>query len=370
MNKIPTITHIITGLGKGGAERFLYNLLNSKLQEKFNNKVISLMSEEYYGDLIKKKNIHLDCINLNRGQINLSSLIKLYQILKKQKPDIVQGWMYHGNLAALLGFFMLKKKTKLVWNIRLSLEIFKEMRFKTRIMIKLGAFFSKIPDNIIYNSKRSLQQHRNIGFSSENDLFIPNGFNIEMWKPNKIMRQKVRNELKISKSTKVIGYIGRAEKQKDLPNLFEAFNIVKDKYSDVILVTIGKNLEKFASNHEKIIFLGEQSNVHEIMPSFDVFCLSSRAEGFPNVIGEAMLSGLPCVTTDSGDSGDIVGNTGWVVPIQNPSLLADSLIEALRSPLDDIEKYGKIAREKIVKNFDINYIKKKYISLYLSILEK
>ena len=265
---------------------------------------------------------------------------------------------------------MLKKKTKLLWNIRLSLEIFKEMKFNTRLAIKIGAFFSKIPLNIIYNSKRSLQQHRNIGFSSKNDVFIPNGFNIEIWKPNKVIRQKVRNELKISKNTKVIGYVGRGETQKDLPNLFEAFNLVKQKNSNVILVAVGRNLEKYANNLDKIIFLGEQSNVHEIMPSFDLFCLSSRAEGFPNVIGEAMLSGLPCVTTDSGDARDIVGDTGWVVPIQNSRLLADSLNKALETPVEDIEKYGKIAREKIVKNYDINYIKNKYISLYRSILEK
>ena len=150
---------------------------------------------------------------------------------------------------------MLKKKTKLLWNIRLSLEIFKEMKFNTRLAIKIGAFFSKIPLNIIYNSKRSLQQHRNIGFSSKNDVFIPNGFNIEIWKPNKVIRQKVRNELKISKNTKVIGYVGRGETQKDLPNLFEAFNLVKQKNSNVILVAVVNNLEKYANIYK--IFLGE-----------------------------------------------------------------------------------------------------------------
>ncbi len=370
MNKIPTVTHIITGLGRGGAERFLYNLLSSNLQGHFKNNVISLMSEGYYGPLLKGKNINLDCLNMGRGQINLSSVKNLYKILQIQKPDIIQGWMYHGNLAALLGAFMIKKKTKLAWNIRLSLEIFSQMKFKTRLTIKLGALFSKKSDAIIYNSRRSLLQHRKIGFSKKNDYFIPNGFDTEKWKPNKITRQKVRNSLKISDKIKVIGYVGRGEEQKDLPNLFQAFDIVKKKHPNIILVAVGKNLKKYALDLERIIFLGEQSNVNEIMTSFDMLCLSSKAEGFPNVIGEAMSSGLPCITTDAGDSKEIVGETGWVVPINNPLLFANCLDNVLKIPLVEFQKYGKSAREKIVKNFDINFIKNEYISLYHSILKK
>ena len=121
---------------------------------------------------------------------------------------------------------------------------------------------------------------------------------------------------------------------------------------------------------DRIIFLGEQSNVNDIMTSFDMLCLSSKAEGFPNVIGEAMSSGLPCITTDAGDSKEIVGETGWVVPINNPLLFANCLDKVLKIPLVEFQKYGKSAREKIVKNFDINFIKNEYISLYHSILKK
>ena len=138
----------------------------------------------------------------------------------------------------------------------------------------------------------------------------------------------------------------------------------------IILVAVGKNLKKFTSNTDGIIFLGEQSDVQNFMTSFDMLCLSSKAEGFPNVIGEAMLSGLPCITTDVGDAKEIVGNTGWVVPIHNSSLFAECLNDVLNIPLNEFKKYGKNAREKIVKNYDINYVKNEYISLYKSILKK
>lgn len=369
-NKIPVVTHIITGLERGGAERFLFNLLSSTLNGKIKNHVISLMSEGYYGPLLKEKKISLDCLNLNRGQINFKSLKILKNILKNQKPDIIQGWMYHGNLAALVGNAMIKKKTKVFWNIRLSLEAFSQMKIKTRLVIKLGALLSKKINAIIYNSTRSRLQHRKIGFSKNNDYFIPNGFDIEKWQPNENTRYKIRNSLNISDKKRIIGYVGRGEAQKDLPNLFKAFDILKRKYPDVILIAVGKDLKKYATNFDKIIFLGERSDVNYLMKSFDFLCLSSKAEGFPNVIGEAMLSGLPCVTTDTGDAKEIVGETGWVVPINNPILLSNCLYKVLKIPLDEFQMYGKKAREKIIKNYNINYVKNEYTSLYHSIYNK
>ena len=104
------------------------------------------------------------------------------------------------------------------------------------------------------------------------------------------------------------------------------------------------------------------------MKSFDIFCLSSKAEGFPNVIGEAMLSGLPCITTDVGDAKEIVGKTGWVIPANNPLLLANCIDKVLKIKPEKLKKYSKNARQKIISNYDINHIKNEYISLYHSLL--
>ena len=366
--KAPVVTHIITGLESGGAERFLFNFLTTNLKGKIKNNVISLMSEGYYGPLFKKKKIPLKCLNMKRGEINFQSLKNLKKILENQKPDIIQGWMYHGNVAAMIGAFMLKKKPKLSWNIRLSLEAFSQMKFNTRLAIKLGAIFSKKPDAIIYNSLRSLSQHHKIGFSMNNDFYIPNGFDINKWHPSNKMKSRIRNLLKISKKTKVIGYVGRGEDQKDLPNLFKAFDIVKKKNLDIILVAVGKNLKKYAIDTDRIIFLGLRSDVQNLMKSFDIFCLSSKAEGFPNVIGEAMLSGLPCITTDVGDAKEIVGNTGWVIPANNPLLLANCIDKVIKIKPEKLKKYSKYARQKIISKYDINHIKNEYISLYHSLL--
>ncbi len=368
-NKTPKIIHLITGLERGGAERFLYNLISNGLKGQFNNSVISLMSEGYYGKLLKKKKVPVFSLNMSRGQINFSAAKKLRKILTDQKPNIIQGWMYHGNLAALLGYIMVDKKIKLSWTIRLSLEIYKRMKLTTRLAIKLGSYLSRIPDLIIYNSNRSLKQHRAIGYNREKDFSIPNGFDVKLWRPNKKIRINLRKRYGISNSTKVIGYVGRGDDQKDIPTLFKAFDKVCKKHSKIILLTVGRNLMKYPTNNKNIIFLGQQSNIHNLMKMFDLLCLSSKAEGFPNVIGEAMSSGIPCVTTDVGDAKDIVGETGWVSPPNDPVSLANCLDNALKNRHKQLRVYGKIARKKIINQFSIEEVKNQYISLYNSTLD-
>ena len=370
VKKIPVITHIITGLERGGAEGFLFNLLTNGLQGPFNNRVISLMSEGYYGALLRKKKIPLSCLNLKRGQINIKAIKKLRANLIKNPPDIIQGWIHHGNFAALIGFFMTNKKSKLSWCIRVSLEIFSELKFMNRLSIKLRSLFSKIPDLILYNSTRSLLQYRDIGFVNENDFYIPNGFDIKKWKPNKNKRNKIRKLLGISKNTKVIGYVGRGDEQKDFSNLIKAFEKIKKKHSNVVLVCIGRDLKKYIINADRIIFLDQRADVHDLMTSFDLLCLCSKAEGFPNVIGEAMSSGLPCVATDVGDTKEIVDKTGWILSPGNSKLLFRFLDLALKNSQKELHQFGKKARRRIINNYSINIVKDQYISLYHSILNK
>jgi len=243
------------------------------------------------------------------------------------------------------------------------------MKFKTRSAIKLGSYLSRIPDLIIYNSIRSLNQHRDIGFNKQKDFFIPNGFDTISWKPNNKIQHAVRDSLGIQKNTKVIGYIGRGDDQKDIPTLFKAFNIVHKKHPNTILVTVGRNLKKYLSKNKNIVFLGQRSDVPNLMKSFDLLCLSSKAEGFPNVIGEAMSSGVPCVTTDVGDAKSIVGDTGWITHPGDPKSLAICLDSALKNSQGQLKGYGKIARNKIVNNFAIKDVINQYISLYNSILD-
>jgi glycosyltransferase involved in cell wall biosynthesis len=92
------------------------------------------------------------------------------------------------------------------------------------------------------------------------------------------------------------------------------------------------------------------------MYALDIHILSSRSEGFPNVLAEAMACGTPCVTTDVGDAAMIVGDTGWVVPPKNPQVLANAILEAINEKQNNPlmwEVREQACRDRIVDNFSI-----------------
>ena len=97
---------------------------------------------------------------------------------------------------------------------------------------------------------------------------------------------------------------------------------------------------------------------------FDVFCLHSVSEGFPNVLGEAMSSGIPCVSTDAGDAGILLGDTGRLVEVGQPKQLSKALLGVLDLPPEKIKEISKLGRERIKSRFSINRIVKKYEELY------
>src|SRR5690606_12427384 len=129
----------------------------------------------------------------------------------------------------------------------------------------------------------------------------------------------------------VIGSVARWNPLKDHENLLAAF--ARSRQHDLRLRCVLIDFEMDASNgataalldrhalRESVILLGKRDDVPALMNGLDVHVLSSRAEGFPNVVAEAMATGVPCLVTDVGDAAMIVDDTGWVAPPRNPAAL-------------------------------------------------
>jgi glycosyltransferase involved in cell wall biosynthesis len=365
-----SITHIITGLNVGGAERALFTVLTHGLEGPFRNRVISLMGPGHYGPLLQEFGIPLTCIRMSPGKPTPGALRRLLAAVAEDPTDIMQGWMLHGNLAATLARWRVSRAAPLVWNQRTSLDALADETKMKRGLIWLESKLSGNPAAIIYNSARARRQFGKYGYKDDNALHIPNGFDTDKWRFDESARQSIRQELGIAQNSTVIGYVGRGHPQKDLGNLYAAFERVAAKYQNVVLVAVGRDLEQGAPDADRIILTGQRNDVPELMCSFDLVCLSSRAEGFPNVIGEAMACGLPCVTTDVGDARDIVGSTGWVAPPRNPELLADCLEAALSCTGESLKERGARARERIVSQFSIPSVIDRYASIYRSVARK
>ena len=367
MKFLTSITHIITGLNVGGAERALFNLLTNGLEGPFRNRVISLMGPGHYGPLLVAAGIPVTCLNMSPGRPTPAAVRRLLAACAAAPTDILQGWMIHGNLAATLAQRWGNRHAALAWNVRISLEAGQETKRTTRILTKLGAFLSGRPDAIFYNAQRSQQQYEAIGYHAGLGHYLPNGFDTEKWRPDADTRRKIQQELGLPEDARVIGYVGRGHPEKDLPNLFAAFDKITATHPYATLVAVGRDIAPYAGDRGKVILLGERPDVPDLLRGFDLLCLSSRAEGFPNVIGEAMASGLPCVSTDVGDASAIIGDTGWIAPPRDAVALAACLDHALACSPQNLRERGQRARDRIERDYSITSVVDKYKALYASL---
>lgn len=373
------VLHIITGLKIAGAERSLHSLLKGGLAEIAENQIISLTNHTGFAAQIRQLGVPVHILDLSRPSQILQSLVRLRQIARDASPDIIQGWMYHGNLAASAACFMVDKKPKLAWNIRHSLHDIKAEKPSLRVNIRVGKQFSSKPDIIFYNSQISREQHEKLGFTPIAGNVVPNGFDMDYWRPNPAARSKQRADFKLLNDDLVIGFAARFHPMKDIPNFLKALQIVTRANPNVKAVIIGKdvNPQNLAlAGHisdlpaDKIQFLDERQDIKSLFQMFDLFCLSSAyGEAFPNVLAEAMASGVSCVSTDVGECRHIVGGTGRIVPVSNPEAFANAILEQLEQPLSQRHRASVAVRERIEQNFSLDKTVNQYASSYRRLME-
>ena len=364
------IVHLITGLNNGGAEGVLYRLVtNDKENEHI---VISMMDAGKYGPLLEIKNIKTYFLNLRRGSISISALIKLKKILKIEQPDIVQTWMSHADLiggivARFTGF------KNIVWNIRHSKIEHTTSNLKTRAIILLSMFLSNaVPKKIICCSYKTYEDYSNNGYRKDKMEVISNGYDFEQFNQNIELRALIRKELNITENDILLGMVGRCDPAKNHLGLLEALSLVRKSINFKFLL-IGRDLNinnelivkkiKQLNLTENIILLDQRKDIPAIMNALDLHVLSSSyGEGFPNVIAEAMACGTLCVSTDVGDASVIVDQYGWVVQPNRPELLANAILKAIELKTDASvwSNMKHDAKKHIIKSFSLSSMIEKY----------
>jgi glycosyltransferase involved in cell wall biosynthesis len=370
------ILHVITSLGKGGAETMLYNLLAHWGRDDFEHFVVSLTGEGYFGPKIRDLGVSVTAPRLARPAAAPDALAKAIVACRRFRPDIVQGWMYHGNVAAWLLRACARVGGRLFWNVRHSLHFFGEESFMTRNVIRLNRSLSRAADCCIFNSGVSLRQHASFGFTARDMVTIPNGFDTARFRPDPVARAAVRRRFGLAPDELVVGLVGRYHPLKDYGNYLKAAALLADGARPLrfVSVLVGRGLDSenpalresldAIPHAHRVIPIAESEDVPSLMNAFDVFCLPSRSEAFPNVVGEAMATGLPCVVTDVGDAASLVDAAGTVVPPKNPVSLAAGLRALLEGGAPERAALGRAARRRIESQYSIQSIAARYERLY------
>ena len=369
----PKVVHIISDLGSGGAERSLFKLAESNLANTYDFSVICLQGEGMYSQKLRRQGINVIALNLNYFNF-LFKLFPLASYLYKVRPQIIQGWMYHGNIAALIGKYMLFAKPKLLWNIRHSLHSIKHEKKTTQAIIYINKAFSQAANLIIYNSSNSLAQHNKYGFAKSLTSVIENGFD-ETIELNIMARNELRERHKFTESTVVIGHVARFHPMKGHEVFIKAALTILEINPCVEILMIGRNIDWNNADlikqipkdyHHRFTFLGEVDNAAQFMNAMDIFALSSLwGEGFPNVLGEAMLLKIPCIANNIGGCDEIMGDTGILIDMPcSIDKWRAHLTDCISMSSEERSTFGKRGRDRVITSFSMDRTQSMYDQVY------
>jgi glycosyltransferase involved in cell wall biosynthesis len=379
------VMHVITGLSTGGAETMLLKLLSAASQ-RMEHVVVSLGDEGTIGPRIAALGVPVHCLGLKRNAPNPFRALSILPLAQRIAPQLIQGWMYHGNLMASLAAVALRKtaprnvlgQKPVLWNIRQTVYDLRRERWLTAKLIRQGARLSSGPAAIIYNSQTSASQHEELGYRAEKRVIIPNGFDCQVLRPDEAARKAVRAELGITDDTVLVGLVARYHPMKDHVGFLKAAALVVQSHPQTRFVLVGAGVsstqpelaEGIQQNElgDRVILLRERSDIPRLNNAFDIGCSASAwGEGFSNSIGEAMACGVPCAVTNVGDSAYIVADTGFVAPPHAPEALAEAIGRLIEIGQPGRQQIGAKARKRIETEFSLSAIVEKYENLYLAI---
>lgn len=357
----PIMVHVITNFaGVGGAEMMLSRLIQAT-EQQYQHVIIALMkTSAVYQSTLDRCQAHY-ALGWN-GVNTFGTLQKLRVLLKQLKPQTLQCWMYHANVLTSLSVIGLKQKPKVIWGVHHSLASPKDESISTKLALGLSKLLSKQPQAIIYCAHSAMQQHQAFGFHNSNSHVIANGVYLNKFQPNSELHEPI-----------VIGFAGRYHPAKGYPYLFETMAKLKDQPVAFRIAGGGASLnnpevkahfELYQLDQEKVKLLDQVSDMPAFYQSIDVFLMTSITEGFPNVLVEAMASGLPCISTDVGDASYIVQETGSIVPPRDSDALAQAILKYLQLSTDEKLALKQMTRQRVEQYFSIETVSQQYMQVW------
>lgn len=273
-----------------------------------------------------------------RGRYDIVKFMRrFFRMLHEASPEILYSHLPVQNIIALTARRVASRPV-IVWGIRESGMQLEHYEWMTRLTWRMEGWAARYGDWVIANSQAGAAAAIARGIPSDRVSVIPNGIDLERFKPDLEARSKVRDSWGAKPETLVIGHVARVDPVKDHETFLRAVAQLAHHRPDIRAICIaagprsateGLRATAHALNlADHLEIFDGCDTVSDVMNGFDVFCLSSAfGEGFPNVVAEAMACGVPCVVTRVGDAAALVGDAGMAVPTRNPEALARALLE-------------------------------------------
>jgi glycosyltransferase involved in cell wall biosynthesis len=275
--------------------------------------------------------------------------------------------MYHACLLDLLArpFAGSARRARMVWFLQGSLHSLETLPRSTRLIVRLLALLSPLPDAIAINSAAGRLQHDQYGYRARRWIHLPNGCDTERFRPDADEGSLVRRTLDVADGTLLIMFIGRAHPEKGFDLMLAAAPLLRGSGGlSIMLVGDGTEGTRGSTPRAAWVGLGVRSDVESLLRGADILVLPSRSEGTPNAVIEAMASEVPCVVTDVGDCAELVGPTGVVVAPGSTEALAAGLQRMIDLEPEERRRLGTEARARILEHHSMAVARERYRSLW------
>lgn len=370
----PEVLHIASGLGNGGAETMLFRLLRALPEAERKKHGVLSLSDNCAFDF-KSIGIQVLILDLKGYSNPLSALFGLRKMIRRLNPKLIHTWMYHANIATTL---VSPRSIPIIWGIHHALHNIRGESRSLRLLIHVGKILSYKRNvvRLVYVSCASERQHRNMGYSNEKSLVVPNGINTNEFYPSEELRRKTREALGIAQNCTLIGNFGRFHPIKDHSSLTKALSIARSvsPLKPVALLLAGTDMDSQNSSLMTLIhrdniadithLLGPQKDMCALYNAIDIYVLSSKSESLPNVLAESLACGTPVITTDVGDAKRMTPDSSFSAPPNDPTALARTISRFLLLEKNEVENMGERGRSHIELNFNIEKTSSTYISVY------
>ena len=357
------VTHLLVNLDWGGAERLLVDALPRLRSRGLDVEVVALGKDGGAGKEMRQKGIKVTV--LNGTPRNPAFLIPLIKHLQSRRPYILHAHLFWPGVFGRIVGRLLGIPCVVTHEHNLP-----DNMSGSRLMIE--SFTYRWTHAVIGVSKPVIERRKKYIKYGTKVIVINNGMDFSFLSEGD--KESLRTELKIENARFVAGWVGRMEEEwKSLAVLVEAAAILKESLDGVVWVLIGggpdeetikKRVEELGLEKD-FVFTGVRSDARRFYKAMDVFVLSSKSEGSPLVIVEAMGAGTPVVATDVGGIPEIIqnGQNGILVPHGDPKAMAME-VESVLKNAELGKKLTENARDYVEDKFNIEYFSDKIIEFY------
>jgi glycosyltransferase involved in cell wall biosynthesis len=353
------ILFVTSGLRLGGAEQQLVVLLRELAASGSVLSVVSLAGPGARSRQIAELGVPVSHLDLGSPCKWTRAALDIASLARRGSADLVHGWMYHGNLMATVLAARIGDSVPVVWSIRHSTAGKGALvSWGTRSVISACSIVSSRAACIVYNSAPSKDAHEGRGFCSSRGRLIVNALDDIRWRPDSAARESVRRELHLPANCLLVGMVARFSPLKGHEVFFRVAAELARRRPDVYFLLVGdgadmgnpaiRSMALGAGLDGRIRMIGARDDVPRLTAALDVSCTCSWSESSSNVISEALLCGVPAVSTDVGDARQRLGSDDLIGPVGDHLGLARRCDDLLSRTVEDRKNLALALRSALL----------------------